>query len=183
MPSRLDGLSDETRDQLAEVALGLSHNQKTRKTFLGLVKEASPATPIPEIDAAAATEAALKTEREAREKFEKEQRHRWFSEDLAKRKTEVRGKYGLSDDDMAKMEKMMAEKQLPADYTWAAQLYKQQTEVATPTNFGAGGYGPLDIEHNAKQMEGLLDDTDNWASRTAHQMIDEIQKKGRAPAF
>ncbi len=48
---------------------------------------------------------------------------------------------------------------------------------------GTSGYGPLDLEHNAKGMEGLMEDTDNWASRTAHSLIDEIQKKGRAPAF
>ena len=183
MPSRLDGLTDETRDQLAEVALNLSGNQKTRKGFLGLLKEASPATPIPEIDAVSAAENLLKGEREAREKFEKEQRDRWLAEDLAKRKTEVRTKFGLSDEDMSNMEKMMTEKQLPADYTWAAQIYKQQNEVAAPTNYGQSGYGPLDLEHNAKQFEGLMEDTDNWASRTAHQMIDDMQKKGRAPAF
>lgn len=183
MPSRLDGLNDETRDQLAEVALNLSGNQKTRKGFLGLLKEASPATPIPEIDAVAALEPRLDEERKAREAFEKELRDRWLSEDLAKRKGEVRTKFGLSDDDMSKMEKMMTEKQLPADYSWAAQIFKQQTESAAPTNYGSGGYGPLDLEHNAKEFSGLMDDTDNWASRTAHQMIDEMQKKGRAPAF
>lgn len=183
MGTRLDHLSEETRDQLAEVALNLSNNAKTRKGFLGLLKQSSPNTPIPEIDEVNAVEAKIAEERKARESFEQEQRNRWFQEDLAKTKNTVRDRFSLSDDDFQKMEKMIVDKQLPADYTWAAQLYRNQTDAAAPTNYGTGGYGPLDIQKNAKEFDGLMDDTDNWASRTAHEMIDAMQKKGRSQAF
>ena len=181
--TKLDNLSDDTRDELAALALKISGNAKTRKGFLGLVKEVAPETPIPEIDEVKAVDERIAAEREAREKFEKEQRDRWFADDLAKKKSDARAKYGLDEAGMAKMEEMMKKGELPADYGWAAALYKQQTEQAAPTNYGSSGYGPLDLEHNAKQMEGLLEDTDNWASRTAHALIDDIQKRGKAPAF
>lgn len=183
MPTQIDSLSDETRDELAKVALQLSGNQKTRKGFLGLLKTASPNTPIPEIDEVNAVEAKIAAEREEREKFQNEQRDRWFQQDLSAKKKGVAERYGFGDEEMKKLEERMGKKELPADYEWAARLHKQETEVATPTNYGSGGYGPFDLEQNAKQFEGLLDDSDNWASRTAHSMIDEIQKKGRAPAF
>ena len=183
MPSRLDGLSDETRDQLAQIAQGLAGNPKTRKGFLGLLKEASPTTPIPEIDAVNEGHALIATERAAREKFENEQRDRWFQQDLNAKKKSVAEKYGFAPDDMTKLEERMGKKELPADYEWAARLHKQEIEVATPTSYGSSGYGPLDLERNAKTLDGLMDDTDNWANRTAHSLIDEIQKKGRAPSF
>jgi len=178
MPTKLDGITEETRDELASLALKLSGNKKTRKGFLGLVKEANPETPIPELDEPARFEEVLKGEREAREKFEQEQRTRWFQQDLEKQKNDVRAKFGLSDSDMTAMEKMMTEKKLPADYTWAAPLYKQQTESATPTNYGSSGFGPLDIERNAGQDEfkGLMEDETNWSVRTAHQMIDDMAR-------
>lgn len=179
-------LSDDAIADLAGLAMNMSANKKTRSNFLGLVKEVSPNTPIPELDTAAALDERFGKEKEAREKFEQEQRERWLQEDLSKKKGEVRAKFGLSEEDMAKMEKMMTEKQLPADYAWAAPLYKQQTESTVPNNYGANGYvGPLDLEKHAqsKDFEGLMNDPDNYALRTAHQMIDDIQKKGRAPAF
>ena len=178
MPTKLENLTDETRDELAALALRMSGNKKTRKGFLGLVKEVAPETPIPELDEPARFEEVLKGERDAREKFEQEQRNRWLQEDLAKQKNDVRAKFGLSDEDMSAMEKMMTEKKLPADYTWAAPLYKQQTESATPTNYGTGGYGPLDLERNAasEEFKGLMDDEVNWSVRTAHQMIDDMAR-------
>lgn len=176
-------LSDDAIADLAEVSLKLSGEQKTRKGFLGLLKQAEPNRPIPEIDEVNAVEAKLAEERKARENFEAEQRNRWLQEDLSREKSAVREKHGLSDEDMTAMEKMMTEKKLPADYNWAASLYKQQTEVATPTNYGTGGYGPFDIKKNATAFEGLMEDTDNWASRTAHEMIDEMQRAGKAKTF
>ena len=180
MATVFENLSDETRDQLAGLALKLSGNQKTRKGFLGLVKEVSPDTPVPELDTDAAVQAAVKGEREAREKFEQEQRDRWFAEDLGKQKRTVMEKYQLSEEDIGKMEKMMTEKTLPADYNWAAQLFKQQSETAAPTNYGTSGYGPADVKDYMGSMEGLVEDPDNWALKSAHSMIDDMRRKGSA---
>lgn len=184
MSTKLDNISEETRDELAALALRLSNNQATRKGFLGLVKTAAPETPIPELDVDAQIQAALSKEREARENIQKEFSDFKLNNDLAAKKQSVREQFGLSDEDMSKMETMMQEQKLPADYTWAAKLYKAETTPTEPTNYGSSGYGPFDLTRNAqaKEFEGLLDDTDNWASRTAHSMIDEM-RRGRAPTF
>lgn len=178
-------LSDDMIADLAAVTLQIGQHKDTRPGLLGLIKKQNPNAVIPELDTAHAVEERFAKEKDAREKFESEQRDRWLKEDLARQKTDVRQKFGLSDEDMAKMEKMMTDKQLPADYNWAAPLYKQQTENTTPTNYGSSGYGPLDLHKatEAKEFDGLMSDPDNWASRTAHSMIDDIQRKGRAPAF
>ena len=180
---RYPNLNDDQIADLADVAMKVANNKKTRKGFLGLYKEVSPDTPIPEIDEVNAVESKIAEERKAREAFEQEQRNRWLQEDLGRQKSKVRSDFGLSDEDMSAMEKMMTEKKLPADYTWAAKLYKQQTETATPTNYGTSGWGPLDIEHNAQaeEFKGLMEDEASWSNRTAHQMIDDMQKRGKAP--
>lgn len=178
MPTVFDNLSEDTRDQLAGLAMKLAGNQKTRKGFLGLVKEVAPDTPVPELDTERAVQTALASEREARENFEKEQRDRWFKEELGKTRASVATKYGLSEDDMTKMEKMMTDKALPADYQWAAQLYKQQSEPAAATNYGENG--PVGVKDYIGSMEGLMEDPDNWSRNQAHNMIDDIRRKGAA---
>ena len=183
MPSALHNLTDETRDELASLALKLSGNQKTRKGFLGLIKEAAPSTPIPEIDEVAAVHAELAKRDEKISTLEKKFEDDIFTRNLAATKAGVRDRYSLSEEDMKKLEERMGKKELPADYEWAARLHKQEMEVAAPTSYGSSGWGMLDVEHNAKEFKGLMEDTDNWASRTAHEMIDSIQKKGRGPAF
>ena len=115
MATNINNLSDEMRDELAQLAIALSNNKKTRKGFLGLVKEAAPDTPIPEIDGANALEERLSAERAAREKFEAEQRDRWLQQDLGARKTNVKDKYGLTEDQMKTMEERMGKKELPTD--------------------------------------------------------------------
>ena len=100
MPTKLEQLSDDTRDELAALALKLSGNQKTRKGFLGLVKEAQPDTPIPEIDEVKALEAALAKRDEKIGALEKKFDDQTFAQSLAAKKNEARTKFDLSEDDM-----------------------------------------------------------------------------------
>lgn len=178
-------LSDDAIADLAALTLKMSGNKKTRSGFLGILKEVAPDTPIPELETREAIEQALAKRDDEIAKLRKERDDDKFSAALAAQKNEARTKFGLSDEDVAKMEEMMKKGELPADYRFAPQLYKAQTESATPTNYGSGGYGPLGIEQATKEkgFEGLMDDPDNWARSTAHQMIDDMTRKGRAPAF
>ena len=93
-------------------------------------------------------------------------------------------KSGLSAEDVTKMEEMMKKGELPADYKWAGQIFKAQNSPAAPTSYGSNGYvGPLSLERNAKALDGLLENEHDWSVRTAHGMIDEMQKGKRASAF
>ena len=95
MPTALHNLTDETRDELASLALKLSGNQKTRKGFLGLIKEASPSTPIPEIDEVEAVNAEIAKRDVKIEALEKKVQDDIFSRNLAATKADVRERYGL----------------------------------------------------------------------------------------
>lgn len=176
LPS-IENLDDKTKDQLASIALAMSSNNDTRGSFLKLFKKVSPETPIPEVDQQAAIDAAIAGEREAREKVSKDFLDYKGAQEMAAKKTHLRTEYGLSDDDIGKMEKMIADKQLPADYEFAAKMYQQQITPAEPT-LGNRTYGPMDMP----QDEGLLEDENRWSLTTAHNMIDAMQKT-RRPAF
>ena len=182
--AKYPNLSDDAIAELADVTLKVSGNQKTRKKFLETMKEISPDTPIPELDTDAKIEAALKHEREAREKLEKQLAERDFKASLESQKKDAKEKFGLSDEDFKKMEEMMTKGELPADYRFAPALYKQQTEIATPTNYGDSGYGPFGLKDSLQQdaFKGLFENEAEWANKTAHAMIDDF-KKGRSPAF
>lgn len=182
---RYPNLTDDQIADLADVAMKVGNHKKTRKGFLGLLKEVDPERPIPEIDEVNAVHEELAKRDKEIADLKSAFQNKTYEEGLFRAKTEAKSKFGLSDDDMAAMEKMITEKKLPADYTWAAQLYKQQTEVATPTNYGTSGWGPLDIERNAQadEFKGLLEDESSWSNRTAHEMIDQMQKAGSAKTF
>jgi hypothetical protein len=189
MPATLDqlrakypNLSDDAIAGLADVTLQLQGDQKTRKPFLNLFKAANPQTPVPEIDEPARVEAIVAEDRKAREAFEQRIEQRFAQEDLTKTRNDVASRFGLSAEDMTAMEKMMTEKKLPADYTWAAQLYRQQTETSTPTNYGAGGAGRYDLEASIsadKSYTGLMDNPDAWTQRTAHEMVDQMRASSK----
>ena len=179
MATKIESLSDDTRDELAQLALSLSGNPKTRKGLLGLVKEAAPGTPIPELDEPARMEGMLAEERKARETFEQGQRDRWLQQDLSAKKRGVMETHGLSDTDMKAIEERMGKGELPVDYSFAARLYKQEIEPVGATNYGSGGYGPFEMP----AADGLLENESNWSLKTAHQLIDEIQKKNGRSAF
>lgn len=172
-------LDPKTRDELAGLALALSSGKGTRPKFLNLVREAAPDTPIPELDTQAAVEAAVRGERDARLKLEGEFRDYRLQNEMGAQKKAVQGKHGLSDDDMKKMEEMMGKKELPADYEFAARLYRQQIEPVTPTEYGRSGYGPADLPSD----EGLMEDPDRWSLSNAHNLIDELRAKAGTKAF
>lgn len=178
-------LSDDAIADLAAVTLNLSGNNKTRKPFLGLLKSQNPNQPIPELDTELSFAAELAKERGAREALERKLEERDFSASLAAQKNEARARYNLSDDEFKTMEGMMTKGELPADYRFAPVIFRQQTEVSTPTNYGTSGHGPWDMGNRIKEsgMEGLMDDPDNFALRTAHAMIDEAQKKRPVNTF
>lgn len=179
MPTALQNLTDETRDELAQLALRLSGDAKTRKGFLGLVKQSAPDTPIPEIDEVAALQGELAKRDEKIGALENSFNDYRLGNDLAARKSQVATKYGFSDDEMKKLEDRMGKKELPGDYEWAARLHRQETEVAAPTNFGTSGHGLFELP----TVEGLMENEQAWSMKTAHAMIDESQRKSRGPAF
>lgn len=173
----LDHLSDETRDQLAQLAINLSSNPKTRKNFLGIVKEHAPNTPIPELDASAELNTALAERDKKIGELSDQLTHFKASQNLSALKNGVMEKHSLSASDVTKMEEMMQKKELPADYEFAARLYKQQIEPVGGSTYSDRSYGPVGLPND----EGLMANEQNWSLTTAHQMIDDMRRSGKKP--
>jgi hypothetical protein len=102
-----------------------------------------------------------------------------LKERMAEQRRTWQEKSGLSADDMEKVDKMITEGQLPADYKFAAPLYKAQAEPAEPTNYGSGGWGPAELPKD----DGLMEDEGRWSLTTAHSLVDELRKKASRGAF
>jgi hypothetical protein len=80
---------------------------------------------------------------------------------------------------MGKLDTMITEKKLPADYKWAGQLYKAQAQPADPTNYGSSGYGPADLPTD----EQLLKNPDRWSLQQAHSLVDELRARASKSNF
>lgn len=172
----LDHLSEDTRDQLAQLALNLSANPKTRKSFLGIVKEHAPNTPIPELDSANEFRGELDKRDKELSELKNELATFKATQNLSALKNGVMEKHSLSASDIGKMEEMMTKKELPADYEFAARLYKQQIEPVGSTAY-AGDFGPVSMPND----EGLMENESNWSLRTAHSIIDDMRRTGKKP--
>lgn len=179
MASDLSHLAPETVQELASLTLQLAGNEKTRKQFLKQVKEIAPGTPIPELKQDEEFEARLKAATEPLQKKFQDLEQERLKERMASQRSEWQQKSGLSGEDMEKVDKMITEGQLPADYKFAAPLYKAQATPADPTNYGSSGYGPALMP----QAEGLMEDEGRWSLTTAHSLVDELRKKAAGSAF
>ncbi|MBA0087605.1 MAG: hypothetical protein HRJ53_21685 [Acidobacteria bacterium Pan2503] len=144
-------LEDLSMDQLRELAgraekYAPAHNlveqlgkdPDMRLALQRWAKKKNPTLSIPEVDAEDRIQAALKEEREAREKREAK-----LTEDEARRNIEAQKravieKYHLTADDVTAIEKRMLKSDdnpdpLPPRYDWAAQLYMNSRTPSTPT--------------------------------------------------
>ncbi len=183
MATKLEHVSEETRDELASLALRLSGNKETRKGFLGLVEKAAPGTPIPELEFERRLQEETKPLREQLEKTENSFNDFKLGAQMVEQKNQVMRKYGFTETDMTKMEEKMGKKELPTDYDFAARLFKQELEVAPPTTYGSSGYGPFALEKNAKALDGLMENENDWAISQAHSMIDDMTRANKSPTF
>lgn len=173
----LDHLATETKDELAGLALALSGNPKTRKNFLGLIKEANPNLPIPEIDEPARIAGELKERDDRFEKYVEEQNKKERERSLASERKSVIEEHNLSDEDIKKVEKIMTERRV-FNYADAAKLYNLEREPATPVVYGMSeGVGELPAD------EGLMENPEKWSLRTAHAMIDDIKRQQTRSRF
>jgi hypothetical protein len=147
MDTSLEGLSQEAIVGLAQIAKGLSDNPDTRKSFLGLVKAADPSASIPELDISNQITSAVAEERSKREALENKIMERDARDNVINRREAIKKSKGLSDEDVAEVEKIMVEKGI-SNHDTAAEFMVAQRQSAKPTPFQAG-YG----SHQAPQVD------------------------------
>jgi hypothetical protein len=171
----LEGKSVEEIASLAELAMQLSSNPKTRQGFLQLSKAANPEANIPEIDIPFQFKAVIDRGQKRIEDLEKQiQEDRLERSIEAKRRALVSGGKA-SRKDIEAIEKIMVEKHIP-DHETAAEFYALQQKSAEPTtdvtvqrNLKESVNPQMDL----KQFNGNIND---WARATAKNTLDEMRK-------
>ena len=167
----LEGMSQEAIAGLALLAKGLSNNPDTRNKFLELTKQANPTMSIPEVDIPNSMNSLLTAERAEREKLEKELLKDRVERDVEKRRNNLKVVKGLSDTDIAEVEKLMVEKNI-ASHDTAADFYNMQRKSATPTP-GFAGYGSHSVPK--PELKDFGGDMKKWALNEAAKTIHEIR--------
>lgn len=135
-------LEDLTTDQLlahtraleAKNALyePLMRDPSTRQEMLRLLRVKNPTMPIPELDVRAELDKKLDEERAKREALEQRLMSERIDRDISDQRTRVKSQYGLTDEDLAAVEKMMVDDKIG---TWdgAAKVFKASRSQAVPT--------------------------------------------------
>jgi len=129
MSQSLEGLTVDQVYGFANLTNTLVNSPETREQFLNLVKIANPGLVVPEIDAKNQVLAELNQERKARLALEARIQEREIREGIERKKTEVQSKFGFSSGDMAEVEKVMLDEQIP-NYETAAKYLKASRQVA-----------------------------------------------------
>lgn len=164
MPADKEALTPEAQAQLAELTQALAHNPKTRKKFVGLVKEIDPSRRFPDVELDDMRE-ELKRDREA-EKLEREAEKTRIR--LETQKDSLKSRY--DDKAIEEIEKVM-EKYGISDYDAGAKLYAADLKPAAPTY--------EENDHRWKMPGIEMKDFGNLKQISrgkAYQVIDEITK-------
>ena len=137
-------LEDLTSDQLLDFAqkTKASHDllqtmladPSSRETIQRQMKKINPKLSIPEIDAKDTVLAELHKEREARQALEVSILNDRVRARLETQRADAMKKYGLTDADMAEVEKLMTDEHAPiSTYDAAARVHKASKATGTPT--------------------------------------------------
>lgn len=121
-----NGLTPEAQEQLAQLAQNLAHNPKTRKQFVGLVKEIDPTKRFPDVEADDLRE-------DMKKEFEKRDQAAAAKHALEEQEAQKNGLRSRYDDKaIEEIEKIM-EKYGISDYEAGAKIYAADLKPAQPT--------------------------------------------------
>lgn len=161
----MTNLSPEAQAQLAKLSMDLANNPKTRKQFVGLVKEIDPSKRFPDVE----TDALREEFAAARENDKLEREKEKTMARLEAQKGMLKSRY--DDAAIGEIEKLM-EKLGISDYDVGARIYAAETKAATPT------YQANDHRWNLPAVEQK--DYANLKQNTrakAMQVIDELARQ------
>lgn len=169
MPRLIDNLTPAVREEIAELAMKLAANAKTRKTFLNAVKEVDPNQRFPAHEVEDLRE-EMKAEREREKEERKLDEERKATEArLNAQRAALVGK-GYSDDQLKEVEAVMTKYGI-TDYEAGADLYQARKPAAPPESPTGTWDFPL--------IDGLVADPTKAARNEAFKVITEL-KRGRA---
>lgn len=171
-----DSLENATGEdkELAELMRGMLKNPKTRRAALQTIKAHSPDTPIPELEVEQRVAAMAKPYIDKVAAMEKAQLENDVKGRIEKSRDSL-VKQGYSDEDVAAIEKLMTEKQIPSHAT-AAEHYSMSKKLAQPAPASLRTMtNTLPIDRKLVKEAGGIK---NWARNEAMKAADDI-KSGR----
>lgn len=124
-------------------------------------------------EALAAERAEMRAERE-QWRAERQQELAGRALDLERRKILEDPTLRIKPDDIPQIEKLM-EEQTIGSHRAAAQLYRQQQQVATPRGTGFAAEIPGMNGAGGDHFAGIVQNPDAWARKTAEQIIADFQ--------
>lgn len=161
-------LSAEAKEQLAKLAQDLAHNPKTRKAFVGLVKEIDPTKRFPDVEADE-MRAEIKTEFEKRDE---QTRAATIRARVDAQRESLKSRY--AEEDIVKIEKLMEEEGI-SNYETGAKLYAADLKPSKPS---------YETQDHAWSMPAIdIKDFGNLKKITrqkAYTAIDEISRNRKA---
>lgn len=164
----LENVSLEEMEGLATISHTLANNPATRKEYLRLIKQASPATSIPELDLEERVAEGNRPLLEKINSLEKELSEKNFK-DLRDREHGRLREMGIPQEEIKAVEDMMLESKI-GSYETAGQFYLSQKKMAEPsaTQFKTAMTMP--------DMKEIGSDVNSWARSQAFDAINDIIK-------
>jgi hypothetical protein len=122
------------RHQIASFVESIYNDPKLSKEAKRLIKKKYPAMQIPDLDIEDRIDARLDEERKQREERESTERQEADQRSWKEQRASTQKKYGLTDEAMTDLEKMMVEKNV-GDYDIAASYVAQKEPKAIEATF------------------------------------------------
>lgn len=118
-----------------DLLTSLTSNPKTREMIQQALKTVNPNLVIPELDAKAVVRAEIEEIRKDNAKLRNEILEKDIRERLERQRATIKTKYGLTDDDVTKVEQIMTREVDPIpSYEAAAQVFNASRQQTTPTS-------------------------------------------------
>lgn len=167
----------------ADAALirGLLDDPMTRKDALALVKKKNPGMAIPELEVAAAQDAALAEERKAREKLAAEVLELRQYASLKEERERVMEEHGLSKAQLKQVEALMSDPEAPIPHFNAAvKVFKASQAQAEPSS---SSLTPKLFDMPEKNVWGAgvgnKSALDKIATKAAYDAVNDLRSKQR----
>jgi hypothetical protein len=160
--------TEEESASILALQEALHGNPKTRASYLKLVKEVAPNTPIPEIDVPAAAMATIKPQLDKvdklTERFEASERRGEIEREWAK--------HNVTATERTEIERLMTDR-LIGDVATAVEYYRTKRVQAAAPRPGPSTIGLPGGKEG--RFKGLFENPDRWARERAYEVVNEIR--------
>lgn len=171
MAASLEDFSPEQLAEMGKLYANMVNNPATREATLRATKKAAPNTPIPEIDVLDRVGAGIKPYVDKQAAMEQKLMEADARAKLEEKRAMLRDQ-GRTKDEIAAIEKIMVEKQIP-DHATAAEFYTLQSKAAAPTA-PTYQYQPqkLPVDKEAAKAAGGFK---NFFLQDAHKAVEDLR--------